>query len=115
MYQQRRSYQGRNTSFNPLGNRNGPRKLRLFNVGQVVQVTDLKPEPSVMDYHKRQRWLTANYFGSVISSTENELVLLNLRTGKNSYVHYSSGYTLNQYTEEQYLEHVKCQERLRKL
>lgn len=70
-----------------------PRLLNVYGVGQIVRITNLKPEPAAMDYHRRISWLNANFVGEVISSSPEMLILRNYRTGLNSYVHYALGYT----------------------
>lgn len=104
MYQFRRSYPSKPQS-NGFGHyRRQQARLSLFKEGEIVKVMDLKPEPPLIDYHRRQSWLVCNFVGRVVSSTQEQLVLMNFRTGHTSTVYANSGYTLHSMTEEQWAE-----------
>ena len=102
MYQNRSSFvKGRNYHRTPGVNAR-PKYLPIFEVGKLIAVSDLRPEPKHTDYYRRQSWLVTNYVGRVLSSTGTELVLLNLRTGFNTTVIPALGYTLHTLTDEAY-------------
>lgn len=60
------------------------KQLYVFEQGSLVRITNLESEPSMMDYHKRNKWLVSNLIGRVLRSTPDELEVINLRTGRHS-------------------------------
>lgn len=106
MYQFRRQYVSNSKPIQ--GRPQQTKRLNVYSVGQIVRITDLKPEPAAMDYHRRLAWLNANFVGSVVSSTPEMLILRNFRTGLNSYVHFALGYTTQVLTEEEWERFKAC-------
>lgn len=113
MYQNRTSFvKGRNFHRTP-GLSSRPAYLRIIEVGKLVAVSDLRSEPAHTDYYRRQSWLVSNYVGRVISSSATELVLLNLRTGKESTVLPALGYTICTLSEAEYQVRLDVERKLR--
>lgn len=47
-----------------------------------------------MDYYRRKSWFTSNFVGEVVSSSREQLVLRDFRSGYLSTIHYTLGYII---------------------
>lgn len=76
-----------------------PKHHPIFAVGEKVQVMNLKPEPGVMDYHRRKAWFISNFVGEVVKSTGEVLTVRNFKNDFIARVHYSAGLTIHTLSE----------------